>query len=142
AYELIYDFYHRVKKAEKIVRDISLDKFTEKYGESLDKIYGALNTINEVLNVLPIDIGTVSDNTKWLSEEGDKVINEIESENNMMSLAESAILYANRDRQHLSDIHHLVLQSEAHFNEANFEKAYVDTSNALRKLRQGGGVSN
>jgi septation ring formation regulator EzrA len=142
AYELIYDFYHRVKKAEKIVRDISLDKFTEKYGESLDKIYGALNTINEVLNILPIDIGTVSDNTKWLSEEGDKVINEIESENNMMSLAESAILYANRDRQHLSDIHHLVLQSEAHFNEANFEKAYVDTSNALRKLRQGGGVSN
>lgn len=142
AYELIYDFYHRVKKAEKIVRDISLDKFTEKYGESLDKIYGALNTINEVLNVLPIDIGTVSDNTKWLSEEGDKVINEIESENNMMSLAESAILYANRDRQHLSDIHHLVLQSEAHFNEANFEKAYVDTSNALRKLRQGGGVSS
>lgn len=142
AYELIYDFYHRVKKAEKIVRDISLDKFTEKYGDSLDKIYGALNTINEVLNVLPIDIGTVSDNTKWLSEEGDKVINEIESENNMMSLAESAILYANRDRQHLSDIHHLVLQSEAHFNEANFEKAYVDTSNALRKLRQGGGVSN
>ncbi len=142
AYELIYDFYHRVKKAEKIVRDISLDKFTEKYGESLNKIYGALNTINEVLNVLPIDIATVIDNTKWLSEEGDKVINEIESENNMMSLAESAILYANRDRQHLSDIHHLVLQSEAHFYEANFEKAYVDTSNALRKLRQGGSVGS
>lgn len=142
AYELIYDFYHRVKKAEKIVRDISLDKFTEKYGESLDKIYGALNTVNEVLNILPIDIGTVTKNTEWLSDEGDKVINEIESENNMMSLAESAILYANRDRQHLSDIHHLVLQSEAHFYEANFEKAYVDTSNALRKLRQGGGTSN
>ena len=142
AYELIYNFYHRVKKAEKIVRDISLDKFTEKYGESLDKIYGALNTVNEVLNILPIDIGTVTKNTEWLSDEGDKVINEIESENNMMSLAESAILYANRDRQHLSDIHHLVLQSEAHFYEANFEKAYVDTSNALRKLRQGGGTSN
>jgi hypothetical protein len=58
-----------------------------------------------------------------VKRKGDKVINEIESENNMMSLAESAILYANRDRQHLSDIHHLVLQSEAHFNEANFEKA-------------------
>ncbi|MFA7378504.1 MAG: septation ring formation regulator EzrA, partial [Bacilli bacterium] len=31
AYLLIYDYYHRVKKAEKIVRDISLKEFTAKY---------------------------------------------------------------------------------------------------------------
>ena len=142
AYHLIFDYYHRVKKTEKLMRDISLEKFTEKFGEPLNKIYEALNTINNVLNVLPIDIATVIENTQWLREEGEKVLNEIESENNMMSLAESAILYANRDRQHLSDIHHLVLQSEAHFFDANFEKAYVDTSNALRKLRQGGSVSD
>lgn len=141
AYSLIYDYYHRVKKAEKLMRDISLEKFTEKYGETLENIYRSLDSINKVLNVLPIDIETVVKNSTWLAEDGEKVLSEIESENNMMALAESAILYANRDRQHLSDIHHLVLQSEAHFFDANFEKAYVDTSNALRKLRQGGSVS-
>ena len=142
AYLLIYDYYHRVKKAEKIVRDISLKEFTAKYEELLERIYTSLNSVNDILNVLPIDITTVSNNINWLIEEGEPVLNEIESDNNMMALAESAILYANRDRQHLSDIHHLVLQSEAHFFNANFEKAYVDTSNALRKLRQGGSVSD
>lgn len=142
AFSLIYDYYHRVKKAEKIVRDISLKEFTAKYGELLERIYSSLNSVNDILNVLPIDITTVSENIQWLIEEGEPVLNEIESDNNMMALAESAILYANRDRQHLSDIHHLVLQSEAHFFNANFEKAYVDTSNALRKLRQGGSVSD
>jgi len=142
AYLLIYDYYHRVKKAEKIVRDISLKEFTAKYEELLERIYTSLNSVNDILNVLPIDITTVSNNISWLIEEGEPVLNEIESDNNMMALAESAILYANRDRQHLSDIHHLVLQSEAHFFNANFEKAYVDTSNALRKLRQGGSVSD
>lgn len=142
AYLLIYDYYHRVKKAEKIVRDISLKEFTAKYEELLERIYASLNSVNDILNVLPIDITTVSNNINWLIEEGEPVLNEIESDNNMMALAESAILYANRDRQHLSDIHHLVLQSEAHFFNANFEKAYVDTSNALRKLRQGGSVSD
>ncbi|MFA5421228.1 MAG: septation ring formation regulator EzrA [Bacilli bacterium] len=142
AYNLIYDFYHRVKKAEKIVRDISLDAFTKKYSETLDRVYDSLNTINEVLNVLPIDIATVIKNSQWLTDEGEKALNEIESDNNMVALAESAILFANRDRQHLSDIHHLVLQSEAHFFAANFEKAYVDTTNALRKLKQGGSVGD
>lgn len=142
AYLLIYDYYHRVKKAEKIVRDISLKEFTAKYEELLERIYSSLNSVNDILNVLPIDITTVSQNINWLIEEGEPVLNEIESDNNMMALAESAILYANRDRQHLSDIHHLVLQSEAHFFNANFEKAYVDTSNALRKLRQGGSASD
>lgn len=142
AYNLIFEFFARVKKAEKLVRDISLEKFSEKYGASLDKIYDSLNSIHDILNVLPIDIGTVLQHTQLLTEEGEKVLNEIESESNMMALAESAILYANRDRHHLSDIHHLVLQSEAHFFNANFEKAYVDTSNALRKLRQGGSVSD
>jgi len=141
AYSLIFDFYARVKKAEKMVRDVSLEKFTAKYSQPLEKIYLSLDTINQVLNILPIDIDVVSVNTHTLTQDGEKILNEIESEHNMMALAESAILYANRDRQHLSDIHHLMLQSEANFFAGNFEKAYVDTSNALRKLRQGGSAS-
>lgn len=136
SHSLVYSYYHRLTKAEKIVRDISLKPFNEKYDDKLKKITEALNEIFDLLNVLPINIEEVLAKVTWLTEEGEKHLNEIESEYNMMFLAESSILHANRSRYRTTDINQVITQSEAHFLNSDFEKAYVDTSNVIRSMKK------
>ena len=79
---------------------------------------------------------TLSSNVLVLTEKGQVLLDEIDSQYNLSVLAENAIVYVNRDRQHLSDIQKLVSQSEGMFYEGNFEKSYVETGNILKEIRR------
>ena len=136
SYSLIYNYYYRLTKAEKIIRDGAIDAYSLKYEDKLKQITQSLNEINDLLNALPINIEEVLVKVTWLTEDGEKYLNELESEYNMMLLAESSILHANRFRHHTSDINQIITQSEAHLLNGEFEKAYVDTSQAIRAMKK------
>ena len=55
-------------------------------------------------------------------------------DHNMMVLAENAILYANQDRFHLSDINELVKHAEEYFWAGEFENAYTTAGDALKRV--------
>ncbi|MCX5774963.1 MAG: hypothetical protein NTV44_01100 [Firmicutes bacterium] len=136
AFSLINTYFIRLKTAEKILRDMNVTAYSEKLAPRLDEAYGKLEIIDQALKVLPIDVKTINENVKSLKEEGQKLLEEVDAQYNLSVLAENAIVYSNRDRQHLSDIQKLVLQSEAMFYEGNFEKSYIETGNILKEIRR------
>ncbi len=138
AYGLLDTYYLRAKKSEKIIRDVSLDVFTEKYALKIDSIYDSIDLLYKTLKTLPIDVKKVGELVKSLNDVGDKTMFDIENEYNMMQMADAAILFANRDRQHMNNIDKLITQSEKLYFNAEFENAYVETGNALKIIRQTG----
>ena len=136
AFSLINTYFIRLKTAEKILRDMNVNAYSEKLAPRLDAAYGKLEVIDQALRVMPIDVKTINANINSLKEEGQALLEEVDAQYNLSVLAENAIVYSNRDRQHLSDIQKLVLQSEAMFYEGNFEKSYIETGNILKEIRR------
>lgn len=137
AYQLIYAYFERIIRAEKIIRDISIASFNQKYADKITQIYTYLDTINKKLNILPIDVETVNSLAKELRSTGDEMLNEIEQDAKMMQVAEAAIVIGNRDRTHFNDQNKLIIQCEALFYDCKFEDAYIEAGKAIRKARGG-----
>lgn len=136
AYNLIFEFFYKVKAAEKKVSDIGVNSISEKYAPKFDEFYDILNTINNLLLAAPIDVDKVNDNVSKLHELNNAILDEgsIAQDYNMMVLAENSILFINRDRHHLSDIDDLGKQAESLFEQGEFEQSYRVSGNALTKI--------
>lgn len=137
AYKLVFTFFDKLKHAEKELRDINISRLKEKYDNAFNVSYEKLNNINDLLLRSPIDVDAVNVNVSELYEVSNDVLDggAIAQDHNMMMLAESAIIYANKARSHLGDIDQIVAQAEAFFKEGDFEQAYVIAGNALRKVK-------
>ena len=137
AYKLIFVFFDKIKRAEKEIRDINISRLQEKYVEDFDKSYELLNSIHELLRKTPINVDEVNKCVHELYDVCNTILDDgsIAQEHNMMTLAENAIMYANRGRSHLSDIDQLVQQAETFFKEGDFEQAYIIAGNALKKIK-------
>ena len=137
AYKLIFSFFSKLKQAEKSVREINIDRLSEKYNKEFDRCYALLNDIHSLLRKTPIDVDAVNRNVSELYDVSNNILDggSIEQETNMMTLAENAIMYANKGRSHLTDIDQLVSQAEAFFREGDFEQAYIIAGNALKKIK-------
>ena len=141
AYNVVYEFYDKVKKAEQQVREINVTKCTEKYAPKFEKLYELLNSINNLLIHSPIDVDQVNKLLRDLFEISNDLLDdgEVAQDNSMMILAENAIIYANRHRHHLADIDQLITLAETDFVNGDFERASINTSNALKKIKQENG---
>ena len=137
AYKLIFSFFNKLKHAEKDVRDINIARLSEKYAKEFNRCYELLNEINNLLKKTPIDVDAVNNNVSELYDVSNNILDggSIEQEANMMTLAENAIMYANKGRAHLTDIDQLVSQAEAFFRDGDFEQAYIIAGNALKKIK-------
>ncbi len=137
AYKLIFDYFYKVKEAEKTVRSMKVNKINEKYAEQFNRFYELLNTINDLLLVQPINIDKVNTCVNELHQINNSILDNgaIAQDYNMMVLARNAILYANRDRYRLSDINALVKQAETLYNNGEFEQSYIIVGNALKTLK-------
>lgn len=137
AYNLIFEYYTKVKEGEKVVRDMGVPSISEKYAPKFDRFYELLNSINALLQVLPIDVDSVNENVNELHSLNEDILDNgaISQDNNMRILAMNAVLYANRDRHHFSDIDNLAKQAESLYNSGEFEQSYVVAGSALEKVR-------
>lgn len=141
AYEAVFNFYKKVKKAEEQVREINVTRISEKYNPKFDKLFELLNNIYELLTNSPINIENVNNLLHEFYEEANTLLDdgEVSQDYNMMLLAENAIIFANRHRNHLSDIDTLLSQAETYFENGDFENAYVLAGNTLKKIKDTNG---
>jgi len=137
AYDLVYNFYDKLVKAEQQVREINVENISRKYAPQFEELYELLNSIYSLLSVQPINIENVNELVTKVYDIGNVIFDDgqISQDYNMQVLAENTILYANRDRIHLSDINDLVKQAEQMFSQGDFEQAYTTAGDALKRVQ-------
>ena len=80
----------------------------------------------------PIDVTTVNEKVDQLKKIANNLFDEIDNKVREAQLAESAIVYANRDRAHQSDVHSRLTAMEKRFFDGEFESVYHDATNLFR----------
>ena len=141
AYNVVFESYDKVKTAEYQVLKMNVKKVSEKYQPQFDELYKLLNQIYECLITNPIDIDKVNallhdyyDIANVILDDG-----EVNSDYNLMVLAENSILYANRHRYHLSDVDAQLAQAETCFENGDFQNASVLAGNVLKRIKESNG---
>lgn len=128
AYSIISVYYYRTKQVENTLRIINLPKISEKYSENIDTIYSLLCDIDSLLKKKPIDVASVNATVENLKNIANDLYDGIEENYRDSVLAESAIVYANRDRNHQADVNQQLSVLEQVFFEGDFEKVYEDAN--------------
>ena len=141
AYNVVFEAYDKVKTAEYQVIKLNVKKVSEKYQPQFDKLYEVLNNIYECLVTNPIDIDKVNALLHDYFEIANVILDngEVSQDYNMMLLAESSILYANRHRYHLSDVDSQLSQAETYFQNGDFQNASIMASNILKRIKENNG---
>ena len=141
AYNVVFEAYDKVKTAEYQVLQMNVKKVSEKYQPQFDELFKLLNQIYECLITNPIDIDHVNallhdyyDIANVILDDG-----EVNSDYNLMVLAENSILYANRHRYHLSDVDAQLNQAETYFENGDFQNASVLAGNVLKRIKESNG---
>lgn len=141
AYTLIFVYYYRCKQAEATLREIGIDSFADQYHDSIEACYELLNEIDQTLKIQPIDVPFVNAKVEELKNIANHFFDDVEDKNREQQLAESAIVYANRDRNHQTDVHQQLCVLEQSFFSGEFMKTYHD-ANAIYKRMHAEETSN
>lgn len=134
AYSLVFVYYYRCKQTEAILREIDIPSFAEQYQEQIETCYGLLNEIDRTLKIQPINVSIVDDKVEQLKAIANKLFDEVENKYREEQLAESAIVYANRDRHHQADVHQQLSVLENSFFTGEFIKVYHDANALYRRM--------
>lgn len=137
AYNLVYAFFDKIIEAEQRVEDINIKSVSEKYRVAFDHFYSLLNSVYKRLIVQPINVEEVNREIGEMKELAGSLLDDegqVKQDYNMSVLAENAIVFANSDRFHLSDINELVKHAEEYFRSGEFENAYTTVGDALKRV--------
>ena len=137
AYNLVYAFFDKIVEAENQVADINIKSVSEKYEIPFNHLYELLNSVYKRLVVQPINVEEVNREIAEIKELANSLFDEegqVNQDHNMAMLAENAIVFANSDRFHLSDINELVKHAEEYFRAGEFENAYTTVGDALKRV--------
>ena len=128
AFSLIYSYYYRCKQIESIIRNMHTPLFTDQFKSTIDDCYNLLNDIDSTLKITPIDVDLINEKVSLLKETMDPFFDEIENKYREEQLAESAIVYSNRDRNHQANVHQQISMLEQEFFLGHFEKVYHEAN--------------
>lgn len=128
AYNMVFVYYYRAKYIELILRNVGVESFSNCYQERINDVYELLDDIDKNVKIQPIDVDDINEKVETLKSLGNSLFDEIENKERESQLAESAIVYANRDRKHTNDVQHCLLQLEENFFKGDFDKVYHDAS--------------
>ena len=136
AYALVYSVYEKLVVCEEQVSEINIEQVSEKYHVAFSHLYSLLNSVYDHLDKRPIDVDQVNKEVAEIKQLSSSLLEEgqVSQDHNMMLLAETAILYANQDRFHLSDINELVKHAEEYFRAGEFENAYTTAGDAIKRV--------
>ena len=135
AVAVIEDYHEKLHHSEVALDRIGLDNVREKYAESIERCYDFMDQIYRLVHALPIDVDAVNEIVANLQDEGSATTDAIAKDFEQCSLADSAIIYANRDRRHLGEVNEALKQTESYYFNGDFSRAYSETGAALRRLR-------
>ena len=132
---IIKDYQSRIHGLESQLRHLDVQAAMEKYAERINGCYDLINQTHELIYNPPIDVSAVEQRVAELQEKGDALIAEITSDIESANFASSAILYANRDRQHLGEVHETLNQAETAYFSGEFAQSYALAEACLKRIR-------
>lgn len=133
AYSMVFVYYYHCRQVESILRQIGIPSLKKKYNDAIENIYNLLNEIDIALKSRPIDVAYVSERAESLKSMGNEFFDDIENKYRESQLAESAIVYANRDRNHQRDVHQQLTVLEEEFFTGEFLKVYHDVNDLYQR---------
>ena len=134
AYTLVFVYYYRLKQVEGLLREIAIPNFSEPYSVRIEDCYELLNQIDKAIKVQPIAVDEINDMVSTLKNNANAVFEEIENKYREMQLAESAVVYANRDRNHQDDVHQQLTALEGEFYQGEFVKVYHEANAIFKRM--------
>lgn len=124
AYNMVFAYTFRLKNCEQLLRSILIDEVVEQYKAPIDACYELLNDIYQTIIVKPIDVVLVNQKVSELETIANPLFDEIDSRHRQCQLAESAIVFANRDRNHQTDVSQQLDILDEQFFAGDFENVY------------------
>ena len=134
AYTLVFVYYYRLKQVESLLREIAIPNFTEQYKARIESCYEFLNEIDKAVKIQPIAVDDINEKVNILKNNANDLFDEVENKYREMQLAESAVVYANRDRNHQEDVHQQLCQLEDCFYDGEFVKVYHDANAIFKRM--------
>ena len=132
AYTLVFVYYYHCKQVEASLRNLGVEEYSKKYAEEIENCYSLLNDIDRALKVKPIDVESINQMVEQLKNTANVFFSDVENGLREAQLAESAIVFANRDREHQMDIHKRLNILENQFYNGDFVKVYHDASELFK----------
>lgn len=133
AYSLVFSYYYRLKQCEEQLRQIGIDEYEKKYHEDIELCYELLNEIDKLVKMTPIQVNCLNEKVEELKCKANDLFDSVQNDLTNSQLAESSIVYANRDRYHQVDVHQQLLIEEKTFYNGDFQKTYQDVVQLLKR---------
>ena len=134
AYTLVFIYYYRLKQVESLLREMDLPLFSQQYRVRIEDCYELLNEIDKAVKIQPIAVDEINEKVDVLKSTANQLFDEVENKFREMQLAESAVVYANRDRNHQDDVHQQLLALEEAFYHGEFVKVYHDANAIFKRM--------
>ena len=134
AYTLVFVYYYRLKQVESVLREIALPLFSQQYKVRIEDCYDLLNEIDKTVKVQPIAVDAINEKVDILKTTANALFDDVENKYREMQLAESAVVYANRDRNHQDDVHQQLCLLEESFAHGEFVKVYHDANAIFKRM--------
>ena len=134
AYTLVFVYYYRIKQVESLLREIALPLFSEQYKARIEDCYDLLNEIDKAVKIQPIAVDEINERVDALKSSANALFDEVENKFREMQLAESAVVYANRDRNHQDDVHQQLSALEQEFYQGEFVKVYHEANAIFKRM--------
>ena len=133
AFSLVSVYFYRAKQIENTIRLINVDKTREELSYQLEIIFQIINELDTILKVKPINVDEINIKVEELKNNANDFFEDVEKKYRDSQLAESAIVYANRDRIHQTDVNQQLSVLENEFYAGEFEKVYKDASSLYNR---------
>ncbi len=132
AYSLMFDYFYKAKELEEEIRSLSMDNVFATYKDEINQCYTLIDDLNKVLQTIPINVGLVNSKLEELKNIATDVFSAVSNLCHEAKLAESSIVYANRDRNRQNDVHTQLVTLEKEFYAGNFEDVYHNANKIYR----------
>lgn len=133
AYGLVFVYYYRCKQVEYLIRSIAVDDVTNQYAEQINSCYTYINEVDIAVKNKPINVKDLSQRVEQLKTYANVLFDDIEDKYRSAQLAESAIIYANRDREAQSEVDSRLNELEQSFYHGDFNRVYQEANLIYRQ---------
>ena len=133
AYSLVSIYFYRAKQIENTIRLIKVDTVEQLYQYQLENVFKLINEVSDLLKQKPINVKDINSKVEELKGVANPFFEEVEDKYRDCQLAESAVVYANRDRNHQTDVHMQLSVLEKEFYEGEFAKVYKDANSIYNR---------
>ena len=134
AYSLVFVYYYRCKQIESTLREIGIPEIYNDFQGQLENCYELLNEIDKTLKIQPIQVAYINEKVEELKKLSNNFFEDVENKYREEQLAESAVVYANRDRNHQTDVHQQLCVLEKQFFSGEFVKVYHEANAIFQRM--------